>query len=931
MRRSRFIAVGLLTMAATLSMYAQAANTPPPATTAATPADDKDKDKKKKSDDDVVVLDEFKVNGSFAGSLAAAAQAKQQNVNVTEQLMAEDIGKLPDVSIADSLTRLPGLAAQRTNGRNQQISIRGLTGDFATTTLNGHQQVSTGENRAVEFDQYPAELINQVSVYKTANADQTSQGLAGSIDMQTVEPLSKTGRVAGISAFYQGTQYSQLTPGAKKDGERITGYYIDQFDDGKLGIALGVAYTDTPWEGEQFQAWGYPTDSSGNLALGGTKTYVRTSNLKRTGLMGVIEYQPSKDVHSTVDLYKSKFKEDQLLRGLEIPLAFWSSANLQPGYTVTNGLITDATLTNVQPVVRNDTFVRTDDLTAIGWNLKIGDGSGWTTVFDAGYSKVTRSDENLETYSGLGFRGTPFTSADTVKVHLTPGQIPVITPTVDYTNASMFRLSDPQGWGPSTLPGGGMYGYLKFFRAKDELGQFKAAVSHDLGRFFKNFEFGVDYTDRYKRDGENPTGWMDSPTGQVTLPLPPLVGTTDLSFLGVGSVYAYDPQAIYQNGTIGFYPNTDPSVTTRRFMVSEKLTTPYVQFNIDSKWAGIPVVGNVGVQAVHADQSANGFSTNGTSLYPVSGGATYTDFAPSLNLNFKPTDDDVIRFSVARQIARPRMYDMRAGRTFSFDPTLANSTDLNHSPWSSGEAGNPELRPWKANSVDLSLEHYFKDNKGYVSVAAFYKKLTTFIYTQSVLADFTGYPTFGTNPMLDQGISSQAENGSGGAIKGVEVATSLPSELISKSFKGFGVEMSGAYTDSDIKPWGPTGGDAPIAGLSRKVAQITLYYEAKGFSARVGEHYRSANRQYITTFGAPSPGGDVNSGGGFSTAQAEKVVDAQISYGFQSGTMKGVTLYLQAYNLNNEPLVTYQNNDPRQVINYQKYGASYSAGVSYKF
>lgn len=155
--------------------------------------------------------------------------------------------------------------------------------------------------------------------------------------------------------------------------------------------------------------------------------------------------------------------------------------------------------------------------------------------------------------------------------------------------------------------------------------------------------------------------------------------------------------------------------------------------------------------------------------------------------------------------------------------------------------------------------------------------------------------------------------------------------LFFKDIKGFGVWLSGAYTDSAIKPWGPTGPTAPISGWSRRVGSVAFYYERHGFEARIGEHYRSANRQYITTFGVPSPGGDVNPNGGFSVAQPEKTIDAQVSYTFKDGTFKGLTLIAQAYNLNNEPLVTFNNDDPRQVINYQKYGASYSFGASYKF
>ena len=358
----------------------------------------------KTNPDQPVVLDKFTVTGGFSGSLAAAAQAKEFSPSIVEVIMSEDIGKLPDISIADSLTRLTGLTTQRTNGRSQDIAIRGFTGDFSTGMLNGREQASTNLNRSVAFDQYPAELLNAVVVYKTASANLTGQGLAGTIDLQTVKPLSKTGRTIALTSYYEWTQLGQLTPGVKKDGERINASYVDQFNDGKVGIAVGYAHTNTPFEGQQFQAWGYPTDPAGNYALGGTKSYVRSSNLERNGFMGVLEFKPSSTVHMTFDAFYSKFEEKQLLRGLEIPLAYYSSAVLQPGYTTSGGLITNATLTNVQPVVRNDVFDGKDDLVSAGWNLTLGDGSGWTTVFDVGYSRVKRNNENLETYSGLGFR-----------------------------------------------------------------------------------------------------------------------------------------------------------------------------------------------------------------------------------------------------------------------------------------------------------------------------------------------------------------------------------------------------------------------------------------------------------------------------------------------------------------------------------------------
>ena len=925
--RLRPLAFSLLALAATQLALGQAAAPAPEQSKDAKPAPVSTSEPAKK--DEVVVLETFKVASGFSGSLAAAAQAKENNQAIVEIVMSEDIGKLPDVSIADSLTRLTGVAAQRVNGRAQNISIRGLTGDFATTMLNGREQVSTGDGRSVEFDQYPAELLNEVIVYKTAGADLTTQGIAGSVDLITVQPLSKTGRQISVNAYYKTTQLSLQTPGVKKDGNSYSIAYIDQLDDGKVGIALGYAHTLTPFEGQQFQAWGYNGyGPGGDQLLTGTKSYVRSSNLTRDGFMGVLEFKPNDQIHSTVDVYYSKFKENQVLRGMEIPLyPGWSPTTLQAGYTTGNGEILTGTFTNVHPVVRNDSFVRDDNLFSIGWNLKLNEKSSWPLVLDAGYSKVDRKDKNLELWSGFDRA----TVGDTVSFTMHPGGTPMFKPTYNYTDTSKLFLTDAAGWNGPSPTGADRPGYYKGFYTKDELGQFKAFTKHELNNFFKDVEIGAAYTERFKKAGQNPSGFEEFSGNQKMAAYPTTIGNTDMSFLGLGGIAAYDPFKVV-DGTLSFEPNQGTDFVAQRYSVTEKIARPYVKFDIDSKMGDIPVTGNVGVQLNSVDQSSSGKSANGSTLTAVSDGAKYNDIAPSLNLNFKVADQTYIKFSVARQIARPRMFDMRAARSWGYNPANATQTDLQFSPWS-GDGGNPHLKPWKADSIDLSFDKYFKDSAGYISVAVFEKKLLNYIYEAHAIQDFTGYPVVtGPAPVLHQGTTTTPVNGSGGSVKGVEVTVSLSSELLTnKAIKGFGVIVGGAYTDSSVQPWGPGNGTSPINGLSRKVANITLYYELGGFSARVSDHYRSDYRAYVTNFGVPQPKGDINPGGGFATTQAEKQVDAQISYALQSGPAKGLTFYLQAYNLNNSPLVTFNNGDPRQVMNYQKYGASYSAGVSYKF
>src|SRR5688572_12957541 len=181
-------------------------------------------------------------------SIQDSIGAKKLDSSIVEVVSAEDIGKLPDSSIAESIARLPGIAAQRTNGRAQTLSIRGLGPDFTVTTFNGREQATTNDNRTVEFDQYPSELVTQVKVYKTPDAGMAYQGIAGTTDISTVHPLSYDSR--RMSVTYRREQNAQEAniPGLPDSGNRANLTYIDQFAENTVGVALGIAYNKTPYQ-----------------------------------------------------------------------------------------------------------------------------------------------------------------------------------------------------------------------------------------------------------------------------------------------------------------------------------------------------------------------------------------------------------------------------------------------------------------------------------------------------------------------------------------------------------------------------------------------------------------------------------------------------------------------------------------------------------
>lgn len=260
----------------------------------------------------------------FSASLQSAVNAKKNRDQVVESISAEDIGKLPDASIAESIARLPGLTSQRVSGRSNAISIRGFAPDFSTTLLNGREQTSTGDNRAVEYDQYPSEVINQVLVYKTPMASIVGQGLSGTVDLRTIRPLDYGKRVISVGGRGSWAEIGKLNAGSKKYGYRVNGVYVDQFANDTLGIALSASYVDEPYQIQEFNAWGYAGDgtAANPVVIGGSKSYATSTQLTRLGLQGTVQWRPSPNFTSTIDAFYSDFKDDQIKRGIELPLAF---------------------------------------------------------------------------------------------------------------------------------------------------------------------------------------------------------------------------------------------------------------------------------------------------------------------------------------------------------------------------------------------------------------------------------------------------------------------------------------------------------------------------------------------------------------------------------------------------------------------------------
>jgi iron complex outermembrane recepter protein len=886
---------------------------------------------------------EIVVSG-FRASLENAVNLKRDSDVIAEAFSAEDIGKLPDVSIAETLGRLPGLAVQRLNGRAQSLSVRGLGPDYSTSLLNGRELVSSGDNRGVEYDQYPSELINQGVIYKTPYAGLIGQGLAGTVDLRTIRPLSKSDRIIALSGRIEANEDGSLNPDLKGWGYRATGTYVDQFADDTMGIALGLAYQSSPSQVERFNAWGYPNDA-GFAVLGGMKPFAKSVDLDRLGAFGTFEWQPSPEFNTSLDVFYADYKEKIPQRGIEFPFnPGWGA-----GTTITansGGAFPDSvTLTGVRPVVRNDYDLKDTETFAAGWNGKY-ENDDVILSLDVSYSQSDRRLQQIESYSGLGYGAASTLPSDTITYTRTGSGFPYrFTNTIDYSNTNLIRLTDPRGWGGSNIV---QTGFINDTETKDDLWTVRGEVVGKVeSGLIKNLVAGFAYNDRTKsRDitqnflslaGGTSTRPND-PGAILSAPIPSsalLEPFAALGFLGFGPQVAYNPFVLLENGT---YVLTNTQSSDLPFpgdwTVREKVYTGYVRADLDSEVGGIPMTGNIGLQLVFTDQSSSGFDSPGgigARQTPVTSGDNYAHVLPSMNLTFAIADDMKLRLSAARTLARPRMDQLNASSNASISTQPQGALG---SIFSAG-GGNPQLRPYVADGVDASYEWYFGGGKGYLAVASYYKWLKDFVNpSSSVVRDFSYLVPVLTPSQLTQfnasgrqtlGFASAPDNGAKGHIFGVEASLLLPFEVVTPALEGFGFQTSVSYTDSKltVTPLQGNAFDVDVPGLSKWVVNSTAFFEKNGFEARLSHRYR-------TKFLAEFIG--ISASRSFRETYAESIFDAQIGYRFQEGSaLENLSFSLQALNLTDEPFVSFQNSDRQQVIDYERYGRTYLVGLSYKF
>ena len=897
----------------------------------------------------------------FRQSLQNSISIKRRERGTVEAVSAEEIGKLPDVSIAESIARLPGIASQRVAGRSQIVSIRGFSPDFTTVLLNGRQQASSGFNRAVEFDQYPSELMGSVVVYKTPDAGIAGMGLAGTVDLRTWRPLEYGKRAIAVNLRGQLDEGGGRNHDFSKYGGRGSVSYIDQNDSGTLGWMMSYAHLDAPSHTNETKNWFYGDfDTPGIQTLQGYEVRATNSRDIRDGVTGTVEWEPSDAIHSVLDLYYSRFKQTTTTRGIEGATSSWSGDPTTYTNVTTetrDGVVFDVAdhVNNIVPVIRWNDKKRVDHLFSAGLNNDFRLAEHTHLLADLSYSSNKRNERDIEIFGGYSCCSAPLASDGRTPTGRVLDSFDRVIPSddfqrltnfdLDYADASQVSLGDRGGWN-----GYGSDGHIKTPHIKETLASGDLTLRQDfeggsgIGKFFSNVEAGLDYTHRHKDKTVSELDLFLN-NGRLQSLIDPrfLTGPTSLGYASDVDVLGVKVTDLVNSGNYyDIVQLQDSNHFNKAWDIKEDILTFKAKANIDSG----DLHGNIGVQVVRQKQESTGLRIN-TAVAPiqlvdVKEGATYTDVLPSLNLYYDLDRQNRIRFALAKVMARPRMDDMRANLVPSFNggdctnrqpPQPACGPGVESHPWSA-EGGNPKLEPWRAKELDIGYEWY-GGKASFFSAHGFYMWLDNYIYNQPLAADFTGLtPPPGDLATLQAncngctisniGVLTAPANGQGGWIRGVEVSGAIEFNRFAHILDGFGATGSVSYTDYKLKQGASNGVGSVLPGFSKWVYDATGYYEKNGIQLRASYRHRSSFKgEVIALF----------SNLDFTFVQPDNQLDAQVGYTFQPGSrLNGLGITLQVSNVLDSPYRTYfQVNDVPTLERVEKYGRSWLLGASYHF
>lgn len=895
--------------------------------------------------DDIEVI---QVTGLVSSLKRAMSNKKESNL-VSDGIAAEDLGKFPDLNVAESLQRITGVSIDRNGGEGQSVTVRGFGPQFNNVMVNGRQIATENPGREFSFDIIAAEMISGADVYKSSSATMQEGALGATINLSTARPFDIDGfRIAGsIKGTYE-TLNEKTSPAASV-------LISNTFDDDRFGVLFSASHQQRDVDINSIGTSGWRP----GITVSNTAGEVLASNIyiprnidhisdvqerTRTNASLVLQYAPTDELSITFDGFISEFEVDSV----QHDLAAWYEPTRVGAVefdeeTRTATFITQDGGNAATDFVESTGNSRDVTIEAFGLNVEWDILENLKGNFDISTSSAKNDTSDGSTYF------TVIGIVNNYQTSLEGGSF-----TTQHDGFAGGGLPD------ASLGRSHVYG-KSGVNNKDEITELKSDFTYTPDSdTFTQMKFGAYYQDRKKSiqnysHTDNIAGMFGLFGGyRGAIPDGTLKEYTANNFFGgvTDTWYTYDGGAFFDvlatdtslqlanDVSLGLDPGTtgaiiaanngwDPERTGDYSIISEEVSSLYMDFVFQGDLGDMPWTVNVGARYSETKTSVDGaervlsdvIATSDTTLFqnvyegeavPVTKGGSYSNLLPSVNIKLNVQEDMVLRFSFYDSLTRPTMSQLSSVTNIG-EPRLQNLT---------AAGGNPALKPFKSENWDISYEWYFGDASS-VTFAYFNKEVDDFITglrgaETIVLGARANTPNnICGNCAPDQlppgaivsdelqgatedFLVTRPQNGETAEVNGFEVAITHVWE------NGFGFIANATVVNSDE--------NVPLEGLGDS-QNLILFYEQDEWQGRIAYNNREAFLQTVAA----------------GTGEPEFVDtygqwDASASYDIDDN----FTVFIEGINLTGEETIKH-GRFSNQITQIQDTGTRYAIGVRGNF
>ncbi len=769
-------------------------------------------------------------------SLRSAQSVKRNSVQIVDSIVAEDIGKLPDIALSDTAARIVGVQVDRGGGEAGRVLVRGLP-DF-TTTYNG-REIFTAETRVVALQDFPSAGIAALDVFKTSTADLVEPGLAGLINVRSRRPFDFDGfEVSGTVYGLYTKQADKITPNGNL---LVTGRWDTGM--GEIGALVNVSYTRLRY----LDSTRENTDFIADPVLNGTRyrfpdvqrIFYGSGDRTRPSVNAALQWAPTPDLEFYLEGLYQGFRNKISDHFINVPLWGGSSYSNLVTRGGTNQLQSGTVVNPNRPDgFQGGTYNKTDTYQFAVGGRWIRDGLTVSADLARTDSTFTGSTASVD-YA--------FASPQTVNFNLD-------VPRED--GGAEFELVGFDNANPANYIYRGFYEEAQQAKGKDTQARLDVSYEPEVP-FLSKVEAGVRYVNR-DANREFGNRYWNFEGNRIPITGVPLdYQLFDAGFRGSDvqqfrnwlaptyeSIRANLVQLRQFNRALGgtvFGPASDDAVARdpqQTYDANEKTLAGYAQMRYEFG-GDIRVDGALGLRVVRTDLSIDGTSNVEGVLTPVSIDRDYVDWLPNASARIRFNDRFQVRLAATKTRTRPNFAQLNPSASLGAPPTACDPGQSD--PFAcarSGGGGNPFLNPFKSNNYDASVEYYFSPT-GFASVAIFRRDLDGF---------FQNLETRYVDPTLGPIRVTAPVNSGKGRIDGAEaqLTTFFDMEGLPAWARSFGVQ--GNITYLDAKTGFPNAAGEfqldRILGVSKWAWNLAAFYENAGFSTRLSYNHRGS---YLAT------------------------------------------------------------------------------------